>query len=332
MMSELISIIIPVYNSEKYLEKCLDSVIMQTYSNIEIVIINDGSTDKSGGICELYEKQDSRIKVCHISNGGVSNARNLGIQICKGQYICFVDSDDTIKNNYIEELYRDLVFKKSDLSICGVEVKGKHAADLKSRFKEIKLNKNYIEEFLELNKSYLLYGPCNKIYKTTVIKSNHILFDVTTSYGEDLLFNFQYLSHIEKISYTDNTNYFYIKQNEKSLSSVFRDDAFENEKRINKIIFRFLQERQMLSLEAENYLSDRILDVAYNQVLYWGIVKKKYSEIKKVLGDSLTINALAKYKCGAYSSKVIWLMKRRYIFILIVYIRLYYVKSNHIGN
>ena len=104
MLNELISIIVPVYNVEKYLKKCIDSILNQTYSNIEILLIDDGSTDNSGIICDNFKKRDSRIKVVHKKNSGVSSTRNYGLDLATGKYISFVDSDDFVECDFIENL------------------------------------------------------------------------------------------------------------------------------------------------------------------------------------------------------------------------------------
>lgn len=106
MKKELISVIVPVYNVEKYLSRCVDSIIGQTYSNLEIILVNDGSTDLSGAICDEYKKKDKRIVVIHQKNGGLSQARNSGMEIMSGKYVAFVDSDDYISEDYIEYLFR----------------------------------------------------------------------------------------------------------------------------------------------------------------------------------------------------------------------------------
>ena len=118
-MNPLISIIIPVYNVEKYIEKCVDSLISQTYNNIEIILVNDGSTDDSGVICDNLSKKDSRIVVLHQKNAGVSAARNNGLDIMKGEFVTFVDSDDYIDTHFIECLYTALAENNADISTCG---------------------------------------------------------------------------------------------------------------------------------------------------------------------------------------------------------------------
>ena len=118
MKQELISIILPVYNVSKYLEECMKSIINQTYKNIEIIVVNDGSTDESDYICEKYKKLDNRIKVIHQKNQGLSAARNTGLNYCKGEYISFIDSDDYVKPDFIEKLYRAIKEKNTSVAIC----------------------------------------------------------------------------------------------------------------------------------------------------------------------------------------------------------------------
>ncbi len=118
--NDLISIIIPIYNVEKYLKECLDSILGQTYKNLEIILVDDGSPDNCGNICDEYLKKDSRIKVIHKTNGGLSDARNHGINIATGEYICFVDSDDYVDKYYVEKLYNAIKSKNLKLAQCNI--------------------------------------------------------------------------------------------------------------------------------------------------------------------------------------------------------------------
>ena len=119
MNESLISIVVPIYNVEDYLNECIYSLINQTYKNIEIILVDDGSTDNSGNIADGLSKIDSRINVYHKNNGGLSDARNFGIEHSKGKYICFVDSDDYVKEDYVESMYTNLVQNKTKISCCG---------------------------------------------------------------------------------------------------------------------------------------------------------------------------------------------------------------------
>lgn len=121
MENDLISVIVPVYNVVPYLEKCVKSIIAQSYSNLDIILIDDGSTDGSGYVCDRFAEVDKRIRVIHKGNGGVSAARNVGIESAKGRYFAFVDSDDSVRPDMIEILYCHLINENADLSICGYE-------------------------------------------------------------------------------------------------------------------------------------------------------------------------------------------------------------------
>ena len=140
-MNDLISIIVPVYNVDKYLNKCIDSIVNQTYKNLEIILINDGSTDNSGKICDEYANKDNRIKVIHKANGGISDARNKGLNIAKGEYIAFLDSDDCVEYDYIESLakYADI----NTIVCCGYK-----------RIKEKEVKVHAIKDILKLNRKY----------------------------------------------------------------------------------------------------------------------------------------------------------------------------------
>ena len=118
MNNEIISIIVPCYNVEKYIERCVTSLVNQTYTNIEIILVDDGSTDSTGELCDNYEKADNRIKVIHKKNGGLSDARNAGMKVAIGNYFFFVDSDDFISTDTIKFLYENLLDKAADISTC----------------------------------------------------------------------------------------------------------------------------------------------------------------------------------------------------------------------
>lgn len=151
-----ISVIVPVYNVEDYLEECIDSILNQTYSNLEIILVDDGSPDNCGQICDDYAKKDNRIKVIHKENGGLSDARNIGIENSIGKYITFIDSDDCVNKKYIEILYNQLINTKSDISVCSYKT----------------FNDFYIDEDFKLNDTEILtrqeillklYGENNRI-------------------------------------------------------------------------------------------------------------------------------------------------------------------------
>ena len=196
MLEEKISIIIPVYNNEKYLERCIVSLINQTYKNLEIILINDGSTDNSRIICEKYLKKDKRVILVNQKNGGVSAARNKGIEIATGSWIGFVDSDDWITENMYEILHINAIENNADISIGGyIRTDIEKPAFESKKTLEILDNKTALE-YLILDKEGYATSVWNKLYKIDVVKN--ILFDKTIKYGEDLLFNFNIMMNNRK--------------------------------------------------------------------------------------------------------------------------------------
>ena len=170
----LISVIIPVYNVEKYLRRCLDSILAQTYSNIEILLIDDGSTDQSGRICDEFAKLDSRVHVFHKGNGGVSTARNLGIDKAKGEYLTFVDSDDYVDSDYVEYLYHLISTQKCLIALCGycirfVEKDKCHYEGNKNKRAEILSDAQCIEKLL-YNEDGVAVFIVGKLYHNSLLK------------------------------------------------------------------------------------------------------------------------------------------------------------------
>ena len=185
----VISVIVPVYNAEKYLRECLDSIVNQTYKNIEIILVDDGSTDGSGAICDEYADKDVRIKVYHIPNGGVSNARNLGIDNANGEYLMFVDSDDEVSRDCIEKLYCAIEYKEQDLVIgnfCDVYENRKII-----QHENLSIIGNLQDDYANIR--ILLQGPWGKLYRSEILKKNKIRFRVDISLTEDQIFNYDFL-------------------------------------------------------------------------------------------------------------------------------------------
>ena len=162
----MLSVIIPVYNVEKYLSRCVDSVLNQTYKNFELILVDDGSLDNSPVICDEYENKDSRIKVIHKENGGLSSARNAGLEICKGDYIFFIDSDDWLTDeNVLEEFISKAEKENADFVYSFMNT----ATDKIQ--KEIRMNQRFKDndKLFFLSNPYL-FSACNKLYKNTLLQ------------------------------------------------------------------------------------------------------------------------------------------------------------------
>ena len=209
MNKKLISIIIPVYNVEPYLRQCINSVVNQTYRNLEIILIDDGSTDNSGKICDEYALKDSRIKVIHKQNGGVSSARNIGLKFASGEYIGFVDSDDFIELDMYSMLLKKILESKSQLVVCnwfdGME--NNWLENKRFPIKEKVTKNEALESF------YWCMFPWNKLFKKDILKD--ISFLEILGYGEDTLFCFNVFNKTDNILCIKTPKYYY-RRNDKS--------------------------------------------------------------------------------------------------------------------
>ena len=192
-MKDKISIIVPAYNSEKYIEKCLESLINQTYKNIEILIIDNNSTDNTANICNKYVMKNKNIKYLFCETKGASAARNYGIKNSSGEFICFIDADDYIEINYCECLFNAIKKNNADVCICGIRRIKENGCILQEccikDFSRIKAD-DFEEKLLLLYDNLLLNSPTNKLYRKSKITE---LFDNDYQIGEDLLFNLEYL-------------------------------------------------------------------------------------------------------------------------------------------
>lgn len=224
MLNNKVSIIIPVYNAEMFLKDCVDSIINQTYEDIEILLINDGSTDKTGNMCEEYAKKDQRIVVIHKENGGVSSARNVGINKSSGNYIMFVDSDDWIENDTIHFLVN--IQEKNDYDII---MFGAYHENLvlntiqKSNCKSRILDYNSeVKKILPiLIKTEQINPLWNKMYRSDIIKTNNITFEETINIAEDALFNYRFFLKINTCYILDECFYHYMIRNIESLTQRY---------------------------------------------------------------------------------------------------------------
>jgi glycosyltransferase involved in cell wall biosynthesis len=204
-----ISIIVPIYNSDKFLGKCINSILSQSLSDLEVLLIDDGSFDSSCQICDNYSTKDKRIKVFHKENGGVSSARNLGIKNACGEYICFVDSDDLLEFDYLEKLYK---YKSYDLVFCGNKnIDGEDNVTLIHSTHLLEANEynSMGQTFINIESTKILDTPWAKLFKKSIIEKNNILFDLQVSYGEDKLFVFNYLVYVKDFIQIPYSGYLY---------------------------------------------------------------------------------------------------------------------------
>jgi glycosyltransferase involved in cell wall biosynthesis len=231
----LASIVIPVYNSEKFIAQSVNSVLCQTFSEFELLLVNDGSTDDTGKILNELSHQDERIKIISKINGGASSARNAGFSKAEGDYIVFIDSDDTVSPNYIKDLVDGLYNNMADIVVHGFQVfdgnkETKKVAPYKNELISIE-SKRIFEEIPLL----CLSSPISKLFKKSIIRESNLSFDESINIGEDLVFVMDYISQCKNISISSTSNYVYERRSG-SLSTSFHsfDEEILADQLINK--------------------------------------------------------------------------------------------------
>lgn len=316
---DIISVIIPVYNTKNYLNKCIDSVLRQTYKNIEIIIIDDGSTDGSAELCDMYAKKDKRIKVLHKENSGVSDARNHGLKIAKGKYIGFVDSDDYIEETMYEYLYNLIKKNNADMSICNVFlVEGKSIREQNTnKGVEIKqLNKLQVLDEILLDRNIQSYS-CNKLFKKELFKD--VKYPSGKKY-EDIQTIFYLLENCENVVISDLPQYYYVKRDESIVNKVSEKtildyiEIIENRYEYVKTKYKELYKNNI-------YYYTKTLITAYKDAYYLKNVSETlrqkleiyYNKVKKIISEN------EKYVIDIYTSK-----QKMEIFTLLYDIKLYY--------
>ncbi len=209
----MISVVIAAYNTEKYIAKCLESLKKQTYTEFEAIVVVDGATDETLGICEEFSKQDSRFITVYRKNGGLSAARNTGLEKCNAEYVAFVDSDDYVSPNYLEVLVNAIKMNDCDISACGyiLEDEKGHEKYHTERKNELMDNKVFLNNMLiPINRSYGAF-VWNKLYKNEIIKKYNIRFPDEKRYlFEDHYFNYEYMKYAKNGCYTSSCTYYYI--------------------------------------------------------------------------------------------------------------------------
>ncbi|MBQ2890573.1 MAG: glycosyltransferase [Clostridia bacterium] len=309
----LISIIIPVYNAEDYIEECVKSVLSQTYKDIELLLINDGSTDKTGEMLDLFPEKDERVRVFHKENGGTHTARNLGLDNAKGEYVMFMDPDDWLSLDTVERLAEKI--KEYDLD----EIRFNYIREFKdvSLKKENKFLKESLysgDECRELFRQTVglidgelrnpenlnfLASVCFGAYRKSIIKENNIQFFNIREIGtfSDGLFNIEFSKHLKKFLFLDEGFYHYRKTNTSSATKNYRENFMKKQALLFDKIYELIKDEKEDVLSAYyNRIAIGTMELCLNALKQKGKTSKKYREIKEVLKDELHIKALKKLK------------------------------------
>lgn len=308
-----VSVIIPVFNASKYLEKCIQSLLSQTISDCEFIFVNDGSSDESREIIERYKKISTKIQLIDQENQGVSEARNNGLKIAKGDYIGFVDADDFIDDNYYQTLYSIAKSNESDIVICnyfssqdGNQFTSKHPFDENIILKETFIQKNIIPHFIG---NVNLNSIWNKLYKRELIFNNNIQFPKGVALGEDGLFNVNCFSKANSVYFSNYAGYHYVEV----LGSATRD--FQTKNYFNRIEQEFQYDysylkNEVLSVEVIDFLKakkfiNKTISLFHE---YYSIENNlKKSQINKlvaeILNNKTTRKIIKKYYKVLFSQK-----------------------------
>ena len=220
-----ISIVVPIYNGEKNLHNCLESIISQSFYDWEMILVDDGSKDNSYSICQSYANRDKRIKVIAQENAGVSAARNVGLQNSSGEYIVFVDSDDSLQGDALKEMLDIMKKSGADIVICGYKYISKNRVVYKCAKRESILGSKEIGDFIQRDYlEWLVAAPWGKLYRKSILPQSG--FDETISLGEDLKFNVQCFCNSEHIEILDVALYMY-NDTSNSLTKTYKNGNYE---------------------------------------------------------------------------------------------------------
>lgn len=258
----MVSLIIPVYNSEKQLESCVNSVLNQTYQAFELILVNDGSTDYSLEICRRFETIDSRVRVVSQKNSGPSAARNKGIECANGQYVQFIDSDDSIEETMLAQMVEAMEESNADLVVCGIrEHHIDHIHDILPHVSGKVAVNELKNAYPEIFQNFILNSPVNKLYRKEKIKNK---FPLDLSLGEDLIFNLEYIKNCSSIYFLPKIFYHY-EISEGSLNRRYREDSVEIAERLYVESMQFSKQMKLGRL-AETHISKIFL-----QFLFYGL-------------------------------------------------------------
>lgn len=310
-----LSVIVPVYNGEKYLKKCIESIINQTYKNLEIIIIDDGSSDNSIEIINKYAYKDKRIKLFKQKNLGVSAARNLGIKNSTGELLTFIDCDDWIELNTYQLLINELEFNNSELAMYSFvrEYKRKQVFE-KLPFEEVTLIKNKDITYNLIanliageseNECPIMGSVWRCIFKKSLIEKYNIFFDVSISFGEDLIFLIEYLLKCKRVSILNKHLYHYRFQ-EMSAISRYNDDLWDKSLKLNNKLNEIFNSNELIRKRIDKALAVALVRNMFN-VFHKDNKSnfyRKYRQVKFILNNKQVIRLRKNHNFNGYKYKI----------------------------
>lgn len=332
-MNDLVSVIVPVHNSEKYLEQCINSIRVQDYENIEVILINDGSKDNSLSICQSLSAIDKRISVISQKNQGVSSARNTGLCCAKGKYICFVDSDDIVLKGYVSAMVTEMVKQEVDVVYdTHSYVYNERILKRNSRFKSGIYTRKQILHLLidDGTLTGILFGSvCGALYSSDLIRKNNIQFDEDLCLNEDGIFNIEVAMHIKSISIIEKGNYLYrqdAKRKEKiSVNGLKqREDAL---KKSNIAISSIIGVEEIHNYEIQ--MKRRKVSIGFWHILWLCEakmpVKQCYCYVKKTVeAIDITLDEFQQSKILFIKKVILILMCKQMYLTLLILLKYFY--------
>lgn len=320
----MVSVIVPVYNVERYLSACIESVLEQTYSDWELLLVDDGSTDRSGRICDEYAEQNSRIRVFHKENGGVSSARNLALDQMRGDFCIMLDSDDLIHPSLLEDTLQIIHDTQTDAVIYGYEKVDEHFSleqnqrVCECRSVEILSTNEAVAEILSGRRFRML--ACNKLYKTALWGG--IRYPIGRKYGDDTSVTYQLMSHCEKVALTTMKYYFYRDRPDSALHMNISEENLQLFDSYSEMLFFFQENNPEFCNLASYAYAIRLFDFfarlkestlsKHTQSRILSILRSKCTPHKKqlVTSEMLTVNQRLLLRLFFMSDNLFWTVYR----------------------
>lgn len=327
-MNPIISVIVPVYNTESYLRCCINSILAQTFTDFELLLVDDGSTDQSGVICDEYARQDSRVRVFHKSNSGVSSARNVGLENAIGKWIAFVDSDDHIKCNYLEYLLLKTNAEGVDLVISFPEVILIKGIFPINRYSDYLITSDKFENGFASYDFQEHTSPWGKLYRAQIINEHKIRFNEEMCFGEDTVFFYTFLFYVNSIYVSSQIGYCYRGEIEGSLSKRINplEREYTNYMNVHNIVDKLIERRHITDYHVLSKLKFLIATYIWrtlNSVYHYPTHRKERLRII----SSLDISSLTCKESVSMKEKALVFLLCHQLFKLYDMVRIFRIKN-----
>lgn len=338
--NELVSVVVPIYNVEPYLDRCIRSIVRQTYENLQIILVDDGSPDACPQICDRWEQDDSRIEVIHKSNSGLGLSRNAGLTKARGKYVCFVDSDDYIHETAIQKLYERADKVQADVCYYGCVdvingVYSEKQPPQKIFYEGEEIRKRFAASLIgnmpdEAKSIFTGMSACYAFYNVAFLKEKNIQFhsERETYISEDLIFNLSVCSYAERISILPESLYYYVIRQSDSLRSTYRGDRFEKSKKMYLKLIEFSVQFKLGNdgiLRAKKYMIQATIACIKMELLRDKNYRYVYRMLKEYVSDTVLAEILSDYpiKRLPWKQRIFsWCLK--YKMVAVVYLLAYF--------